>query len=307
MLSSPEKAKIEALKPREKRLDKLILFMLILAIGVYIAFGFVYSGWRSSLPLPPYDYPPEIDSTIEKANTFSGTLNSDWRAVSYRFEDGIPMLLVPRGCLHVGIDLSYSLEPVEGIWQCFEPFWVDQTEIRQADFRRLGGIQARESTFPGDNRPVETITWTEAHDFCEQLGKRLPTDGEWEFAGRGIEEFLYPWGNDWSEHPYLWRGKWIPSPTGEFWIPDSGITTLDVASDPGAASWIGALDLENNVSEWTNTFSEHSPQDLGKPWAHRIYRGGNWTIPYRELTERHRQTQLADRFDLGFRCARDVN
>ncbi|MGZ7274509.1 formylglycine-generating enzyme family protein, partial [Streptococcus pyogenes] len=70
---------------------------------------------------------------------------------------------------------------------CFEePFWIDQTEVTQGDFERIYKDLRIQSQFEGLNRPIESITWNEAREFCE-LGRkgRLPSETEWEYAARG--------------------------------------------------------------------------------------------------------------------------
>ena len=57
--------------------------------------------------------------------------------------------------------------------QCIDtPFWIDQTEVTQAQFRTSNGVQAQSSGFSGDNRPVEQVTWFEADAYCQRRGGR---------------------------------------------------------------------------------------------------------------------------------------
>jgi formylglycine-generating enzyme required for sulfatase activity len=43
--------------------------------------------------------------------------------------------------------------------------------------------------------PIVEVSWLGARNYCASIGKRLPTEAEWEFAARGPEGWLYPWGN----------------------------------------------------------------------------------------------------------------
>ena len=166
---------------------------------------------RTPTPLPPTLDPVQLASTPVNAN-------ADWTPVSRDF-DGVSMVLVPAGCFLMNDEANNQ--------QCFtEPFWIDQTEVTQADFRRLGGVKAAANFFTGDQRPVERITWFEARDFCALRGGRLPTESEWEYAARGPDNLVYPWGNAWDETKAVWSGN-------------SNNQTADVGSIAGGASWVG--------------------------------------------------------------------
>lgn len=193
-----------------------------------------------------------------------------WTPVVRDF-DGVTMVLVPVGCFMMGSDANSDEQPVHE--QCFdEPFWIDQYEVTQAQFRRLGGIQANTPSFVGDNRPVENITWFEARDFCESRGGRLPTEAEWEYAARGPDSLVYPWGNTWNASNAVWNRN-------------SSQGTADVGSIPAGVSWVGALDMIGNVWEWISSLNQSYPYnatdgreaDTGsRTDVWRVLRGGSW-------------------------------
>ncbi len=147
--------------------------------------------------------------------------------------------LVPAGCFQMGSEDGEDDEkPVHEV--CFEePFWIDKYEVTNGQFVVFNGQAARESFFSGDDRPREQITWFEAQAFCESREARLSTEAEWEYAARGPDGLVYPWGNEWDQSRVIgfrFRG----SITG----------TAPVGSIPAGASWVGALDMSGNVWEW---------------------------------------------------------
>lgn len=233
--------------------------------------------------------------------------NADWTPVVQNF-DGVAMVLVPPGCFMMGsVDGSNIEQPVHE--QCFvEPFWIDLTEVTQADFERLGGVKAQENYFDGDRRPVEQITWFEARDFCALRGARLPTEAEWEYAARGPDGWTYPWGDT--------LGETYADLNRAVWNRDDHLGTEIVGSRPSGASWVGALDMSGNVWEWTSSLYRDYPYDAAdgreadtgaQTSVYRVVRGGSWNFSnsyiLRATYRNYNRPDFAP-FFYGFRCVR---
>lgn len=226
--------------------------------------------------------------------------NTEWKPVTRAFAD-VPMVEVPPGCFVMGNDSGDNERPAHQ--QCFDqPFWMDATEVTNAQFAHFGGDAATLSRWTGDTLPRETITWVEAAAFCQKRGARLPTEVEWEYAARGPDSLIFPWGNTFD-------------PTLVVYGKNSAGQTAEVGSKPGNASWVGALDMSGNVYEWTSsTFKPYpyNPKDGREDPADRTHtrvaRGGSWSISTTTpLTASLRSggDPLSARSDFGFRCARD--
>jgi len=234
-------------------------------------------------------------------------------AVAQEF-DGVTMVLVPAGCFMMGTpdDEIARLNTEYGTDQflnespqhevCFDqPFWIDQTEVTQADFERLGGVKANANYFDGDQRPVEQITWFEARDFCALRGARLPTESEWEYAARGPDNRVYPWGNTWKENNTVWSGN-------------SDGQTAPVGNLIAGASWVGALDMSGNVWEWVSSLvlpydsTEDREAETGnRTYVLRVLRGGSWNdggTDSLRAGNRVRLNPVSRYLSVGFRCAR---
>lgn len=141
-----------------------------------------------------------------------------------------------------------------------EGFWIDKTEVTNAAFdafveaggytteaywsedgwkwlarQMRGNLPLRCLTNRAETAPRVCITWYEAEAYARWRGGALPTEAQWEYAARGPESLIYPWGNAWDAS----RAN----------VLDSDETT-PVDTFPDGASWVGALDMAGNAMEW---------------------------------------------------------
>jgi len=203
------------------------------------------------------------------------------------------MVLIPGGSFAMGSsDRVPDERPVHKV--SVKTFYLDRTEVTNLQmaaylnkhghagpkgerFFDLGDSDARIKRlksgeyipFPGHEKmPVVEVSWLGARDYCARLGKRLPTEAEWEFAARGREGRLYPWGNHKPERTRAHYGhEW-----GDF---------AEVGSHPRGATPEGVLGLAGNVHEWTSSTSDNYPYraDDGRETQDfvpdRVTRGGS--------------------------------
>jgi len=231
------------------------------------------------------------------------TANVQWTPIVQSF-DGVEMVQVPPGCFMMGSDNGETDEkPVTRI--CFDkPFWIDKTEVPQAQFAKFGGVAANKPHFSGDQRPVEQVTWIEAQNFCTKRGARLPTEAEWEYAARGPDSLVYPWGNDWDSRKVVWERE-------------SSQGTANVGSMERGKSWVGAFHLSGNVAEWVNSVYKPFPYDaadgrenLLDTDSYRVMRGGSWYSSVNgglRATVRSSSRPSRGYVYVGLRCARSFD
>lgn len=278
--------------------------LLIVALGIYLWIWQIFPR----LPIP------EGRVTLAKEGVEH---NWDW-GITIRRIEGADMALVPAGCFLMGstdLQLEDALDSCDryyGVYGCQEdfrheqpdhlvcfdrPYWIDVLEVTNW---RYGSSSSTNliAMYRGPNWPRETVTWEEANDFCTGRGARLPTEAEWEYAARGPDSWIYPWGNDYN-NVYLDRAIENPS---------------DVGRTPEGDSWIGAKDLGGSISEWVSDWYGPYPVDpqinpsRTKSGTHRITRGGNWfsfAAFFMRGAHRERKDPEFASSTLGFRCARD--
>jgi formylglycine-generating enzyme required for sulfatase activity len=168
---------------------------------------------------------------------------------------------------------------------------------------RIHQRQGRWRADPGhEQHPAIEMTWYGARDYCRWLDKRLPTEAEREYAARGLEGRIYPWGND---APSRRRAHY-----GAGWGK-----TRPVGSLPEGATPEGVLDLAGNVHEWTSSIALAYPyradddrEDPDKV-ADRVTRGGAADTGPETLRASWRGAGVSRRataghHNIGFRCAR---
>ena len=141
------------------------------------------------------------------------------------------------------------------------------------------------------SHPVNCVTWTEADRYCRAVGKRLPSEAEWEWAARGrLRAFTYPWGSAPPADRACWDGA------GSTLGKGARNETCAVGAFPAGDSPDGFHDLGGNVREWTAS-------RVGKD---RVVRGGSWgdSLPEFLAAGFRGMNAVDERFEItGFRCA----
>jgi len=213
------------------------------------------------------------------------------------------MISIPGGEFQMGRDDGNVYErPAHKIQ--VKPFYIDHYEVTNDEYakfvrltRRNPPAHWREGQYEnGEARlPVVNVTWYEARAFCEWAGKRLPVESEWEYAARGRDNRLYPYGNEWKPRFSNARETGLDKPQA-------------VGSYPEGDSTFGVADLAGNVAEWTETeYLPYPGSQARRDDGHRIIRGGGFRVPAREqtATERFFDRPSASYDFVGFRCAKD--
>ena len=191
-------------------------------------------------------------------------------------------------------------------------FEIDKFEVTNTDFATFvettgyvtdaekGGKKSwRDSYSEGkENHPVVRVTWNDAAAYCAWLGKRLPTEAEWEKAARGPEGLRFPWGNEWD--------------ASKANVKATGLRGTAVVGSFGAgASPYGVEDMVGNVGEWTADWYRPYPGNTTGDAYYgekcRVTRGGGWFDNEPQATTFTRNCADPDKTaidELGFRCAR---
>lgn len=219
----------------------------------------------------------------------------------------IKLVLVPAGEFLYGCQANTDdacaevEEPARRL--ALAAFQIDRTEVRVEEYRTCvdGAACTLPATAPGCNwgdpervdHPVNCVDWRQANAYCAWVGKRLPTEREWEKAARGTDGRLYPWGNLEAscERAVIADGD-----------PGGGCgrgSTWPVGSRSEGRSPFGIFDMAGNVFEWTRDSADANSQ--------RIVRGGSWLGEASAARVSSRVPFPAESQDprLGFRCAQD--
>jgi len=205
------------------------------------------------------------------------------------------MKLIPESEFQMGKSKSSRENgPEHSIY--LNSFYIDIYEVIQKDFSSVMGENP--SKFIGEFLPVESVTWQEAKDYCEKLGKRLPTEAEWEKAAKANTSTNLPWG-DLIEDDYLWYSK-----------NSSEKTHIVGTKKPNP---FGLYDMLGNVYEWVYdwfNYDYYSVSPFKNPTgplkgSAKVLRGGSWFYDplgtYPIIRGRAQPDTRDPRF--GFRCA----
>jgi formylglycine-generating enzyme required for sulfatase activity len=271
---------------------------------------------------------PSTPTLTPKPPTPTPTLGIGSTKISEK--DGMTLVFVPAGEFTMGIKADDALaecqkftngcshswfkdeEPPHSV--NLDAFWIDQTEVTNKMYSlciQAGVCQPPSSTSSNtrkdyysdskfENYPVIYVNWYQAKTYCEWAGRRLPTEAEWEKAARGIDERIYPWGNDSPNYTLvnIYVGYY-----------HGGGDTTEVGKYPAGVSPYGALDMAGNVSEWVSSLYKPYPysasdgrEDLNASGS-RAVRGGSCDLISLVLTTcRGAQVPGSSDNSTGFRC-----
>ena len=214
---------------------------------------------------------------------------------------------IPGGTFEMGTTdpRVSSRAPVHTV--TLSPYCIDRTEVTVEAYERCvaRGVCA-DLTYitdiPDNPRfPITSVTWEEARTYCAAAAGRLPTEAEWEYAARGSDGRVYPWGN-------------APPSNQLCWNHPEGSRGCEVGAFPSGASPFGVLDMAGNADEWVadwfDTYPSGPTRDPRGPASGftRVMRGGGTQgDPIMMLsTGRYHDPPEARVVGYGFRCASDV-
>jgi formylglycine-generating enzyme required for sulfatase activity len=224
-----------------------------------------------------------------------------------------------------------------------DDFWIDQTEVSVFQFRRFVAETGYETDAeredgswlpttagePGwvygvnwhhpegsdssaqDKHPVVLVSWNDASAYCEWTGARLPTEAEWQYAARGEQGYIYPWGDTFDGVRLNFCDTNCTADHKNTHYDDGYERIAPVGSYPTGASWCGALDMVGNVWEWVADWYDDYPFEAqtnptGPATGDaKVLLGGAWGFSQRNVRAANRIGIPPDaRGDAtGFRCA----
>ena len=270
----------------------------------------------SPSPSPPPSPAPSPAPSVAPTSTVAAQPQlGDVRVVS-RGGVAVEQVFVPAGAFLMGSEDGEARErPVHEV--TLAAFWLDRSEVTNAQFaafvaetgyettaEREGGAwnaageawayidganwqhpQGPDSDLTGlETHPVILLTWDDAVAYATWAGGRLPTEAEWEYAARGPEARVYPWGAEFDGQKLNFCDLNCPFPGADQTVDDGFAFTAPVGAYPDGASWVGALDMAGNLWEWLGDwfnpdYYANSPAvNPTGPAAgeQRAVRGGSW-------------------------------
>ena len=239
------------------------------------------------------------------------------------------MILIPAGEFIMGDnDGRRNERPEHQVW--LDDYLIDRFEVTMSEYQKFLDENLKIEPPPlwddgmafGDaaDRPAVGITWEAANKYCQWVGKRLPTEAEWEKAARGTDGRRFPWGH---MQPFVDIARYNHGITGWVSYPitlasvRSGVKGMSIRHGlkTGGKSPYGLYHMSGNAAEWVadwydRYYYEDSPEKNPKgpeEGDRKVLRGGSWEDEPRRIRVTARAKAEVEFSDLtiGFRCAKD--
>lgn len=220
--------------------------------------------------------------------------------------EGVQAAYIPQGHFGMGDTKRDNEMPIRGVE--LKEFYIDKYEVTNEQYDlfvkrndRKPPDNWKDSSYPKGkaSHPVVQVDLADAKDFCKFVGKRLPTEAEWEKAARGTGRRIWPWGNVWNPT------KLNNNANG----PDG---TDIIGSYPDDLSPYDVMDMGGNVSEWTSSQYEPYQNNYAKDEKYgkglSVVRGGSFLdgkVDTRTSVRKPTDPKTKA-VNIGFRCVKDI-
>lgn len=253
---------------------------------------------------PPLTQPPEVSTASSAVKTVS--LAGPQIGTTMRWADDSLLVYVPGGTFQMGGDTLDNQQHIVSLTS----FWIYRSEVTNREYALCvnagicqppGNDQALQAFKDGNlaDNPVAGVNWNQAQSYCGWVRGSLPTEAQWEYAARGTDSNLYPWGD--------------ATPTCDLAdFKDCTGGTSKVTDHAMGQSPFQVFDLAGNVFEWVGdrydgTYYSSSP-DVDPPGPDngntRVVRSSSYLSGQSDLpvNQRFQLDPEKNRQDLGFRC-----
>lgn len=280
------------------------------------------NGSTNTSQMVNFDTIPSVESTLPLA---SHSATTQLGSTQISLVDNMKMVYVSAGEFLMGSSDDDRLadedeKPQRLVY--LSGYWIDQTEVTHSMYAaflntegnqfeggdtwldaddpavRLKYLDGQWKPIPGyEDHPVVEVTWFGARAYCKWVGRRLPTEAEWEKAARGTDGRIYPWGEG---NPGV-----VQVSCNQANVSGCSRDTMSVGSYSTIKSPYGAFDTSGNIAEWVadwydpDYYSKALNKNPKGPTTgdYRVMRGGSWSRNFRLSRAASR-----DRSDPAFAC-----